>query len=110
PDDLDNCQLTANPGQEDTDGDGIGDACEAATPTPTPSPTPSGSATPTITPTPTPPAELVKGDVKCNDGLVELDDFLALLAYLAGTNAEPLFPGCQYEVGEVIDADAGIAW
>jgi hypothetical protein len=29
PDSLDNCYLTINPGQQDTDGDGYGNACDA---------------------------------------------------------------------------------
>jgi hypothetical protein len=29
PDSLDNCYLTANPGQQDTDGDGYGNMCDA---------------------------------------------------------------------------------
>ena len=35
-DGADNCPLTANPGQEDTDGDGRGNACESGTPTSVP--------------------------------------------------------------------------
>jgi hypothetical protein len=64
PDGLDNCPLTFNPSQLDSNMNGVGDVCDNGTnpvfpnpqpdPTPSPQPTPSPSPNPTPNPTPTP--------------------------------------------------------
>jgi archaellum component FlaF (FlaF/FlaG flagellin family) len=86
----------------------------SATPSATPTPTPTGSATPTPSPTPTTGSatpsptgtgsELIQGDVNC-DGVVDIEDFVFLMEFLAGLN-DGVTPGDCPDLGGAVPAGA----